>query len=286
MSCSISRIESPRSVAQLLHQLAQLLGLLRVHARGRLVEQQQLRVRRQRARDLEPALVAVGQVHRELAVALEADEVQQLAPLLDRGSSPRACTNGVWRIMPVRRDLIRACMPTWTFSSAVIVRNSLMFWNVRAMPAFVTRSGRLAVMSLPSKSDLAGRRLVEAGQAVEERRLAGAVGPDQRDDRLSAGRVKSTSLTATRPPKTFETSCFENRCSAMAIRGAPRTSSGAHGAAEAASSPSISASCSSSLRLVDGRKPSGRSTIITSSRKPKIPKLIDVTSKSSPILSG
>ena len=26
-----------------------------------------------------------------------------------------------------------------------------MFWNVRAMPAWVTRSGRLAVMSLPSK---------------------------------------------------------------------------------------------------------------------------------------
>ena len=45
------------------------------------------------------------------------------------------------------------CIPTCTFSSAVIVRNSLMFWNVRAMPAFVTRSGRLAVMSLPSNVD-------------------------------------------------------------------------------------------------------------------------------------
>ena len=35
-----------------------------------------------------------------------------------------------------------------------------------------------------------------------------------------------------------------------------------------------------------GMKPSGRSTIITSSRKPKIPNEIDVTSKSSPIMSG
>ena len=42
-------------------------------------------------------------------------------------------------------------MPTWTFSSAVMVRNSLMFWNVRAMPARVTRSARLAVMSRPAK---------------------------------------------------------------------------------------------------------------------------------------
>ena len=33
-------------------------------------------------------------------------------------------------------------------------------------------------------------------------------------------------------------------------------------------------------------KPSGRSTIITSRKNPKIPKLIDVRSKSSPTLSG
>ena len=89
MSCSISRIESPRSVAQPLHQLAQLLGLLRVHPGRRLVEQQQLGVGRQRTRDLEAALIAVGQVHRQLAVALEPDEVQQLAPLLDRAFSSR-----------------------------------------------------------------------------------------------------------------------------------------------------------------------------------------------------
>jgi len=40
------------------------------------------------------------------------------------------------------------------------------------------------------------------------------------------------------------------------------------------------------LRLDDGRKPSGRSTIITSRKKPKMPKLIAVTSKFSPNLSG
>ena len=33
------------------------------------------------------------------------------------------------------RACMRECSPTCTFSSAVIVRNSLMFWNVRATPA-------------------------------------------------------------------------------------------------------------------------------------------------------
>ena len=48
------------------------------------------------------------------------------------------------------RAFMRAWRPTWTFSSTVMVLNSLMFWNVRATPAWVTRCGALAVMSLPS----------------------------------------------------------------------------------------------------------------------------------------
>ena len=47
-------------------ELGERRGLLRVHARGGLVEQEQLRLGRERAGDLEPALVAVGQVPREL----------------------------------------------------------------------------------------------------------------------------------------------------------------------------------------------------------------------------
>jgi hypothetical protein len=53
-------------VAELAHEVGELVGLLRVHAGGRLVEQQQRRVRRQRAGDLDAALVAVGEVAREL----------------------------------------------------------------------------------------------------------------------------------------------------------------------------------------------------------------------------
>ena len=37
-----------------------------------------------------------------------------------------------------------------------------MFWNVRAIPAFMIMSGRAPVMSRPSKAIVPERRLVEA----------------------------------------------------------------------------------------------------------------------------
>ena len=55
-------------------------------------------------------------------------------------------------IEPNRPASMRACWPTITFSTAVIVANRRMFWNVRAMPAARMRSGRAAVMSRPSKA--------------------------------------------------------------------------------------------------------------------------------------
>ena len=44
------------------------------------------------------------------------------------------------------------CIATSTFSSAVIWWNSRMFWNVRAIPSAMMRSGRRAVMLRPSNS--------------------------------------------------------------------------------------------------------------------------------------
>ena len=72
----------------------------------------------------------------------------------------------------------------------------------------------------------------------------------------------------------------------MAIRGAPRTAPGSWRRRGGLVALDLGLVQLESCVWSDGRKPSGRSTIITSSRKPKIPKLIDVTSKSSPILSG
>ena len=44
---------------------------------------------------------------------------------------------------------MREFWPTMQFSAAVMVANRRMFWNVRAMPAFMIRSGRLPVMLRP-----------------------------------------------------------------------------------------------------------------------------------------
>ena len=66
-------------VAQPADEAHQVERLLRVHAGGGFVEQQQLRPGRQRARDLQPALAAVGQARRGLAGdAIEVEDLQQL----------------------------------------------------------------------------------------------------------------------------------------------------------------------------------------------------------------
>ena len=47
---------------------------------------------------------------------------------------------------------VRECMPTRTFSSAVMYSNSRMFWNVRPTPSFVIAWGGWPVTSCPSNS--------------------------------------------------------------------------------------------------------------------------------------
>ena len=79
MSCSMSRIVKPEVVAQLGDEGHEILRLLGVHACGRLVEQEEHRVRGECPRDLEPALVAVREVAGDLvALAVEAHQGEQL----------------------------------------------------------------------------------------------------------------------------------------------------------------------------------------------------------------
>ena len=44
----------------------------------------------------------------------------------------------------------RQCMPTSTFSSALICANRRMFWNVRPMPSAVIACGGMSTTSVPS----------------------------------------------------------------------------------------------------------------------------------------
>ena len=63
-----------------------------------------------------------------------------------------------------------------------------MFWNVRAMPSAVICVRRHAGDVRLRRTRLARGRLVDAGQHVEEGRLAGAVRADQADDRAARDR--------------------------------------------------------------------------------------------------
>ena len=66
-------------LGEVAHHVEHLADELRVERRGRLVEQHQLRVHRQRARDRDALLLAAGERHRVGVVLVrEADAVEQL----------------------------------------------------------------------------------------------------------------------------------------------------------------------------------------------------------------
>jgi len=74
-------------VADAADELGELVRLLRIHAGSRLVEHQELRMRRQRAGDLQPALLAVGQAGGQLVLhILQTHHLQKLQHL---GALPR-----------------------------------------------------------------------------------------------------------------------------------------------------------------------------------------------------
>ena len=83
MPCS-SRIESRSSF--------ELGALARVETGGRLVEAEQRGLGAHRARDLEPALVAIGQIAGGIVGAVE--QIDPLQPVGARGRSPRSRRRG------------------------------------------------------------------------------------------------------------------------------------------------------------------------------------------------
>src|SRR5439155_5943777 len=135
-----------------------------------------------------PPLVAVGEVARDLVVLVpEAAELQELArpfrgaPLLP--PDPRR---------PHDRPEDPALQPCMHPDEDVLEGGHVLeeadVLERAADAALGDRMWRLAGDVLAVEDDPAGRRLVDAGQHVEERRLAGAVRPDQRDDRAARDR--------------------------------------------------------------------------------------------------
>ena len=238
----------------------QLLGLARVHAGGRLVEQQQRRLRcRAPGRPRAGAGRRTAGSSRGRRRGPSARRARGSSAARSRASASSRRSRGVESIASTSCALSWVCIPTSTFSSAVMFWNRRMFWNVRPRPACdhvvgpgapedaeagpsrslvprrprrrrrasrssgrarsarspmmtdgrargATNPGRScraprsrraathrtgsshdrrgrAIIRRPRERDLAAGRVEDAGDDVEERRLAGAVGPDQADDR-------------------------------------------------------------------------------------------------------
>ena len=175
-------------VAHLADEADELERLLRIHPRRGLVEQQELGLRPERASHLEAPLVAVGQVARVVvSTPRQPAVVEQLACAL-MGFALLAPDHR--RAQDAAEDA--ALQAAVHADEDVLERGHLLEEaDVLERPADTALGGVCGgepAMSLPSKTIAARRRLVDPGDHVEERRLAGAVRADQADDRALGDR--------------------------------------------------------------------------------------------------
>ena len=184
MSCSMTRTARPWSRIAKIRSSAWP-GLLRVHAGGGLVEQQELRVGGQRAGDLEPALVAVGRGcgRGGRPCRPRPDEVEQLLARSRGVALPRGGSRGRggWRD---RRPVLGPAVPADhdVLEDGHVARRAGC--SGRCGPCRPGRPGRGLRRQHGRRRSVtcAFGRHVQAGEAVEEGGLAGAVGADEADD--------------------------------------------------------------------------------------------------------
>ena len=205
MSCSMKRIVIVAPAAARSTRTAAALSRRRDPGR-RLVEQQDARPRRQRQRDLQQPLLAVGQLARQRRrVAGELQRSQQLARLVERRAlAPPPVRHHIADRGPRARR--SPAPPTPARSSR---GKSVLIWNVRVMPALHARVLRQTpVMRSPPRIHLAAVGAQHAGEQVDERRLARAVGADQRVARAGLERP----ATRRRRRRRRRSGALESRC--------------------------------------------------------------------------
>src|SRR5215468_1459815 len=200
-------------VADLVQIAAEFGALIRIEAGGRLVEAKQHRVRAHGARDLQPALAAIGQfAGRIVGTVGKGGAVQPVARLVDRGAlRPRVGAQseraehgksgrphqgivlGDQEILQHGHALEQADVLKRA-RDARPVRHQIVGHafeqKQHAVPAPDAARAALGqgAQRFPHggitelQRDASLGRLVETGDAVEHRRLAGAVGTDQRGD--------------------------------------------------------------------------------------------------------
>src|SRR5437867_10759660 len=246
-----------------LHQFHEFALFLRVGARRRLVQQEQFRIVGQSSRNLQPPLRAVGKIAGVVVGLLpDADEIEQLVrPFGD----PRLLS---LRLRRLEERIPELGMHAWVLPDPHVVQGG----HVREQSDLLKGASDAQVGNLVRlepgdvaalKTDYAGRRLVEAGNGVEERRLPGAVRTDQRKDLTrSNGEADVIDRGQTAESLDHVVNVENGRRSrpALAQSVASRTSN------TASSAVPFSSSCS---RMRLGKSPCGRSSMTTTRMSPK-----------------
>ena len=164
---------------------------------------------------------------------------------ITRSASARAC----------RVEARRVSAPIITLSRTERLPNGLTIWKVRVSPSAADRVGGLAgdVAALEDDAPLVGP--VVAGDQVEERGLARAVGPDDAEQIARRGPRGVTSRTAVRPPKRLVTrSRLSMTAAGDALTPGPSSSARAGGAVR----PASPSGTKRTTRISTTRRRSGR----------------------------
>ena len=208
------------SPCNLIQQRAERFLLLVAQAGGRLVEHQQRRVGRERARHLEHALRAQRQVAGQLVRApAQADAFELRTRFGQQRRFSPAVEAQAAVITPARRARARRWPRCRAGSSA-----AASFSCPKARASAAGRAPRWDSRR-PRRGGETPRGPARywhgAGQQVEHRRLPAPFGPI-RPTILPARTSKLTLFTATRPPKRLSTPCTESTGAPRGWHGAPR----------------------------------------------------------------
>jgi hypothetical protein len=172
-------------VSNLVDEPGHLASLIRVHACGRLVEQKQVRVAGQGPRDFQAPLVAIGEIlRRVLALAAKTDVGHELTSArpcrslfaLDRREfQERTEWTRVQARMHADQHVLQRGHICEKSNVLECSRNTLAGDLIRTQAGTLenTRVGPLDRFTL--EQDLALSQLVDTGDDIEKRRLAGAI---------------------------------------------------------------------------------------------------------------
>ena len=167
-------------VADLHDEVGQLLGLLRVHAGCRLIEEQQLRLRRKCTGDLETALKSVRKARGDIILVL----IEALLPQKLLGLCPHALL-----FLPVQaqRRAEDIVLRTEMLGDQDVIEDRQVREETDVLEGpgnAELRDGIRGVATEVAAAELygAGGRGIDPGDAVERGRLTGTVRADQGDD--------------------------------------------------------------------------------------------------------